>query len=219
MAKIKEFFTSIQGEGPYIGYKQCFVRFCTCNLNCKYCDTDFLADEKTPDYTAQELADIVNNEDVHSVSLTGGEPLLYTDFLKEFIPLCKHKIYLETNGTLPENLEKIIDVVDIIAADIKIKSATGNKLSHDLQDKFCKVASKKELFLKLVFSSGITDEEIQNACKLAQKYNAQLILQPQMRGTEFTLTTQEIENVFNKFVQEYSNVRLIPQMHKFLNIQ
>ena len=41
MAKIREIFTSIQGEGPFVGYKQLFVRFSKCNLNCKYCDTDF----------------------------------------------------------------------------------------------------------------------------------------------------------------------------------
>ena len=41
--KIKEIFTSIQGEGTYVGEKQTFVRFCKCNLACKYCDTDFSA--------------------------------------------------------------------------------------------------------------------------------------------------------------------------------
>ena len=51
MTKIKEIFKSIQGEGPYIGYEQLFVRFCKCNLKCGYCDTDFLADDKTMDYT------------------------------------------------------------------------------------------------------------------------------------------------------------------------
>ena len=40
-AKIREIFTSIQGEGPYMGEKHAFVRFCRCNLNCEFCDTDF----------------------------------------------------------------------------------------------------------------------------------------------------------------------------------
>ena len=40
--KIKEIFESIQGEGLYIGSKQLFIRFCACNLKCKYCDTPFL---------------------------------------------------------------------------------------------------------------------------------------------------------------------------------
>ena len=39
IAKICEMFTSVQGEGPYVGCKQLFIRFCGCNLNCDYCDT------------------------------------------------------------------------------------------------------------------------------------------------------------------------------------
>ena len=58
----------------------------------------------------------------HSVSLTGGEPQLHAEFLKEFLPLIKEetKIYLETNATLPKNLETIKDYIDIISADIKL---------------------------------------------------------------------------------------------------
>ena len=50
--KINEIFSSIQGEGPVVGYKQLFIRFCGCNLNCNYCDTVFNFGEK---YSAQEL--------------------------------------------------------------------------------------------------------------------------------------------------------------------
>ena len=106
-AKIKEIFTSIQGEGPVVGYKQLFIRFCGCNLACNYCDTDF-GYNNAQSYSAQKLADYIMSEfdltKIHSISLTGGEPLLYSDFLNEFIPLIKSKtqvkIYLETNGTL-----------------------------------------------------------------------------------------------------------------------
>ena len=44
---IKEIFESIQGEGPYIGVNQLFIRFSDCNLHCKYCDTDFKSELKT----------------------------------------------------------------------------------------------------------------------------------------------------------------------------
>jgi len=40
-ANLSEIFSSIQGEGPYIGCKQIFIRFSDCNLDCDYCDTDF----------------------------------------------------------------------------------------------------------------------------------------------------------------------------------
>ncbi len=38
-APIREIFVSVQGEGPYVGYRQAFVRFPKCNLECLYCDT------------------------------------------------------------------------------------------------------------------------------------------------------------------------------------
>ena len=91
--KIKEIFASIQGEGPYVGYKQLFVRFCNCNLKCNYCDTEFSANENFIEYCPVELAQEVNQyKDVHSISLTGGEPLLSVEFLKEFLPLVNKKI-------------------------------------------------------------------------------------------------------------------------------
>ena len=40
VTKINEIFSSIQGEGLYIGSKQLFIRFCGCNLKCNYCDTN-----------------------------------------------------------------------------------------------------------------------------------------------------------------------------------
>ena len=124
--KIKEIFASIQGEGPYVGYKQLFVRFCNCNLKCNYCDTEFSANENFIEYCPVELAQEVNQyKDVHSISLTGGEPLLSVEFLKEFLPLVNKKIYLETNATLADKFLEIKPYVDIVSADIKLESATG----------------------------------------------------------------------------------------------
>ncbi|MCW8893095.1 MAG: radical SAM protein, partial [Deltaproteobacteria bacterium] len=40
-ADLIEIFSSIQGEGLLVGYRQIFLRFPECNLNCHYCDTDF----------------------------------------------------------------------------------------------------------------------------------------------------------------------------------
>ena len=51
--KVREIFTSIQGEGPYVGVKQLFVRFCGCNLRCDYCDTDVSTNEEYLEFTPQ----------------------------------------------------------------------------------------------------------------------------------------------------------------------
>ena len=218
--KIKEVFESIQGEGPYIGYKQVFVRFCNCNFKCNYCDTDFAPDESVTDYTARELADeIFKHKNFHSISLTGGEPLLSVDFLKEFLPLVSSKkIYLETNATLADKLSEIIDMVDIIAADIKLESATGIKGTYQFHDKFFQAAKGKECFAKVVFNYDITDNEIDKCCELAVKYDIEIILQPQMND-KILVSSEFAQKILDKFLCKYKNVRLIAQMHKFLNIR
>lgn len=213
-ARIKEIFASIQGEGPYIGYKQLFIRFCGCNLRCNYCDTDHDIDG-SEEYTVDELLKIIeNHKDCHSVSLTGGEPLLYTGFLKEFIPHCPLPVYLETNATLAGELGEIIDYIDYIAADIKLPSATGEAAYWKEHDEFFAKAGRKELFAKIVFDSNITEEEITNSCKLGAKYGIELILQPKT-GQEQV----KFENILDKFLEKYKKVRLIPQVHKFLDIK
>lgn len=215
---IKEIFQSIQGEGIYIGTNQLFIRFSRCNLNCGYCDTDFKSDLK--EYTKDELVKIVNAyKNIHSISLTGGEPLIETDFLVEFLPLIKHKIYLETNGVLFEQLKKVINYIDIISMDIKLPSSTQGKNLFYEHEEFIKIAKQKELFLKIIFDENITDEEIRSCCNLAEKYSLEIILQPKMNGEKLELETGFINKIFYKFIEIYPKIRLIPQVHKFLNIQ
>ena len=112
------------------------------------------------------------------MSLTGGEPLLWADFLVEFLPTLDSKIYLETNSTLKDELKKVIEYVDIISADIKLPSSSGIQNSFALHDEFFKVACSydKEIFAKIVFDSNILDDEINHCLKLAHKYNLPLIL-------------------------------------------
>lgn len=216
---IKEIFASIQGEGPYIGYKQLFIRFCGCNLNCNYCDTEFgVSDSKK--YSVNELANIVNdNLDCHSVSLTGGEPLLNVKFMKEFLPKCGLPVYLETNGTLYKELAEIIDFVTYISADIKLPSCTGLKPLWEEHDKFFNIASKQILFAKVVFGKGVTDDEIKQACELCSKYDIELVLQPKMNGVIPEVKSDFMEKVLDKALKYYKKVRLIPQVHKFIDVQ
>ena len=217
--KIKEIFESIQGEGPYIGEKQLFVRTTRCNLNCNYCDTDFLCDENSHEYNFDEFFEKIKESDAKTLSFTGGEPLLEADFLCEFLRKYKNrlnkKIYLETNGTFAQNLEKVIDYVDIVSMDIKLKSAAGIEFSLITFDEFLEIAKQKEVFAKVVFDENILDEEIKECCELAKKYQTELILQPKMPMS----TSLDIEGIFDKFYKQYKNVRLIPQMHKFLNLR
>lgn len=213
--KIKEIFTSIQGEGLEVGKKHIFVRFCKCNLKCNFCDTDFINGEECSTFNLYEN---LKDNDCDTISFTGGEPLLDYQFLFEFLKEYKQKlnkkIYLETNGTLAKELEKIIDFVDIIAMDIKLESATAQENKFEINKKFIEIAKNKNLFIKIVFDEKINDFEIKNSIKLVKNDNIPIILQPKMPLDE----NLNLEEVYNKFYKEYKNVYLIPQTHKFLNL-
>ena len=84
-AEITDIFSSVQGEGIFVGAKQVFVRFKRCNMNCVFCDEQRDADPRL--FTTETLMGAISSIEEskgmhHSVSLTGGEPLMYADFLK-----------------------------------------------------------------------------------------------------------------------------------------
>ncbi len=219
--KINEIFSSIQGEGPVVGYKQLFIRFCGCNLKCSYCDTEFSNGEfYTPAKLYEKISKDYDLKTFHSVSLTGGEPLLHSDFLSEFIPLIKSqtKIYLETNATLSDNLSKIKSLVDIISADIKLPSASGME-NFELHKTFFENCRGIETFAKVVFDENITSSEIETCAKLGKNYDIELILQPKMIGDKMSVSSSFCNDILDEFTSIYSNVRLIPQVHKFLNVR
>ena len=218
-ASIKEIFASIQGEGPFVGYKQLFIRFSGCNLHCNYCDTEHTG-ENCKLYDLEEIVNIINkNSDCNSIALTGGEPLLQTGFLKEFLPQSPLPVYLETNATLAGELGEIIDYIDYVSADIKLPSCTGGLDIWNEHDRFFEVASPKNLFAKIVFDENITEDEISQCCKLGAKHNIELILQPKMNGNELSITNDFIEKILYKFLSKYKKTRVIPQVHKFLNVR
>ena len=119
-APLTEVFSSLQGEGPYVGVRQIFLRFYGCHRRCDYCDSPETVTawqppghrpaafqfERTPGHrdfeshpspaSAAELVGLVRRLDNpaglhHSVALTGGEPLLHAPFLRELLPQLEHQ--------------------------------------------------------------------------------------------------------------------------------
>ena len=222
IAKIAEIFDSVQGEGIYAGVRQVFVRFFGCNLKCSFCDTPLAAYfEKTPDELCSEISKYSN---FHSISLTGGEPLCQADFLKDLLPRTRalqHKIYLETNGALPQELQKIIDGVDIIAMDMKLPSSTRGSSQWPQHEGFLKVALKKGVFIKMVITKETELEDIFRARAIIRKANPciSVVLQPDWHDGCATLLDKMVSFKRELVLYGIHDVRILPQAHKVAGIK
>lgn len=220
--RIAEVFDSLQGEGVYLGARQIFVRFFGCNLTCSFCDTKL---HRYTEYEPKELlAEIkLYENDYHSISFTGGEPLLQKDFLKEILKLTNHegyKNYLETNGTLHNELEEIIDYIDVVAMDLKLPSSTGLNNFWQQHRQFLKVASKKETFLKMVICQSTKQKDIIESLRLIKEINKSIILVLQPNSFEdYEMMKRKIENFRN--IARFNDVTtcIIFQIHKKIGIR
>jgi 7-carboxy-7-deazaguanine synthase len=239
-AHLYEVFSSVQGEGPYVGERHLLLRFAGCNLNCQYCDSvearTVSAEcrvEQTPgggDFqklknplSANQLLEIVErlckNKNLHSaISITGGEPLLQIDFLLQFLPRLKEQvIYLESNGTLPKHMDEIINYVNIVAMDFKLPSATGQSSYFKEHHQFIEAvaSSGTELFVKMVVSSEVKTKEIDEACGViaGASPGLPLIIQP---VNPHKIKIEQLLSFQAVAKRRLKTVRIIPQIHKIL---
>lgn len=237
---IVEIFSSIQGEGKYVGYRQVFVRLAGCNLHCSYCDTSEATSDvayarveqtsgkrdfeniRNPIYIHQ-IAEYINNllkQSVHhSVSFTGGEPLCQVDNLKKLLPQVKGRSFLETNGTLFNELKQIISSLDIVSMDIKLPTTVQEVLWKE-HVAFLEIASSKDTFVKVVLSEMTTDEEFNMVLKIIKDVDETipLILQPVTPFKECNgISPERVLAYQENALRILADVRVIPQTHKFIN--
>ncbi|MDD5195757.1 MAG: 7-carboxy-7-deazaguanine synthase QueE [Candidatus Omnitrophica bacterium] len=219
-AKISEIFKSIQGEGIYQSLPQVFVRFFGCNLSCSYCDTELFRYEEIG--LENLIQQIESYHDYHSVSFTGGEPLLQPEFLKAALKLLKArrtKTYLETNGVLADALKDVIDYCDIVAMDFKLPSSTQEKELWSEHREFLKVACAKEVFVKAVIGKNTEVGDIVKSIEIIKEVNPMIrfILQPE---NPFEEQLKEKLSLFLGICRKQNiNAKIVSQLHKQLGIK
>ncbi len=205
-------------------------------MRCEYCDTNFArADfcrvesaagaaefdlEKNPLSVERAVALIKKLAAIptQAVSFTGGEPLLQWEFVGEAARAIKKfglKIFLETNGTLAAEYEKISDAVDIVSMDIKTPDL------FEEHEKFLRAAHGKDLYVKMVVTSTTTAEEFLSGVELVARVDPTilLIVQPVTPIKNIrAATARQLLEFQARALNKLKDVRIIPQTHKFMNL-
>jgi len=225
-ARIIEIFASRQGEGICVGDPHLFIRFGGCNVVCDYCDTP----ESIPAGSGQawtldrvlRQVRALKEKRPQAVTLTGGEPLLQVGFLERLIPELRqagHRIYLETNGTLPRALERVVEGCDWIAMDLKPESAIRRDM-WEAHRWFLKTGGKK-VFVKMVLTETTSEEELRRAVTLIAgvRPGIPLVLQPATPwGTSSSIPMARLASWWDLASRQLPDVRILPQIHRLWGI-
>ena len=229
-APIVEIFSSFQGEGLWIGRRQIFIRFAGCNLDCNYCDTP---ESRSPDNGALMSVDEIlekieelKTPDLHSISFTGGEPLLYSEFINELVQKIDINVMIETNGTLYD-LFKNITRIDCVSLDIKLSEHFENNSNDDIfesefQSLKLLIEQNTNIYCKLVV---LPSTDLNVLREIAKKLSSEIkendipvVIQPASPIEQWKNNTNKLFD-FSEVLGEYLQVLTIPQTHKFLNIE
>jgi organic radical activating enzyme len=236
-----------------------FVRVATCPLRCLYCDTpnSYEAPARVPvrlgvrdlhepnPVAASRAAELVRQVMAVAepggkgrVSITGGEPLVFPDWVREFGRAVRHqgmRVHLETAAIDPDALAKCLDQVDHLSADYKLPETLGAPAKADLalapgahygarHRRCAELAIQRgaSVDMKLVLTDKVTDASFEQAlAELAPvREKILLVLQP---VTPFGAATRllprvDLERFLATAVRARFDVRVLPQVHKQLQL-
>lgn len=120
----------------------CIVWFISCNMRCQYCYNSDIITATEGSFSMEEVYDFLEKRVglLDAVVLSGGEATIH-----DLYPICEEikamgfKIKLDTNGSNPELLKKLIsnNLIDYIALDYKSTQKKYKEITKsNLYDKF-----------------------------------------------------------------------------------
>jgi 7-carboxy-7-deazaguanine synthase len=261
--KVQELFASVQGEGLLVGVRQAFLRLAHCHLHCAYCDTTMT----TPSGGAYLQGPANGNEvpvwyvapnplsadtvlacleayhaqaPLHSLSLTGGEPLLQAVWLADaLLPALKQAlptvgVYLETSGTQPWLLSRVLAWLTIVAMDYKLASSTGQPCQHQVHTAFAQqsleASHHPHVLIKVVVNETTQPHEIEGLQAWGRTLTSQqqqrltVVVQPETRLElgqglpPYRGCASQWQALQALLLSAFVDVRIVPQVHKSLQV-
>jgi 7-carboxy-7-deazaguanine synthase len=244
---LHEVFSGIQGEGTLVGVRQVFVRFHGCQLACAYCDTPasrgaapatcrvecaaagrVLEDWPNP-LSVPEVLRAIDRLQAgfphHSVSLTGGEPLLHVEFLSALLPALDARGlpgYLETNGLLVEAFEALPCAPRFVAMDVKLPGTAGCAPAWEAHAAFLSAALARgaQVQVKLIFAEeSLPEIPVAAAMLAAVERCVPCVLQPVTArpGGPPTPAPAAVLEAQRLAAMHLGDVRVIPQVHRLMD--
>lgn len=230
--KIVSVFTSIEGEGLYMGTPTTFLRVGGCNLKCPWCDTPSGLDpNKWVECTVEEVAELLRQQrtrypHVHRLSITGGEPTLQADdVVKVATEASWHytHINLETNGTnfVPTLFEAVSDLT------VSPKLGKVHKYGSALVRKFVGLIPqlRPKVTWKFVIGSLGDLALLESWLTVIQRDQQPIVLQPDngfwtglRYGPEWLdWYAKQLNDLAKATLEGFGgNIRVLPQMHTLM---
>ncbi|MEH7438452.1 7-carboxy-7-deazaguanine synthase QueE [Neobacillus drentensis] len=226
------FGPTIQGEGMVIGQKTMFVRTAGCDYSCSWCDSSFTWDGTGKDDTKMMLAEEIWEElrnlggaGFSHVTISGGNPALLKN-LANLITLLKKndiKICLETQGSKWQDWFLEIDELTISPKPPSSTMVTDFTILDSIIKKLEEKDSSNCVSLKVV----IFDERDYEYAKGVYLRYPTIPFYLQVGNDDITTSNNQelISHLLSKYDwlinkvmedQEFSNVRVLPQLHTYL---
>jgi len=242
---VSEVFGSFQGEGPHVGERHIFVRLCSCNLSCLYCDTSY-AHEKSPfarieagpggrvrklpnPISVETALEAVKAQEVFpgfnsTLCVTGGEPLMQPAFVGALLDSLdgRFRVMLETNGTLTRAFNTVKQHIDIVSMDIKLPSSSRQGALWKKHAGFLAACADKEVVVKVVVAGDTPVAEVAKAARLVSDTmpGACFIIQPvSATGKGRAVPGDMLLEYYTEARGVLENVRVIPQTHKLMGVR
>ena len=231
--RLFEIFTSVEGEGILYGTKTLFVRLAGCPFTCFYCDTkESLPLDSGKEYDIQEASRLIESnlkKQTYKVNFTGGDPLIQHEAVAElakFVQSKKIPTYLESSCFDVDRFNHVLPFMDIVKIEFKtidsefVDSKHYEKLIENaLNCLKSSVSAKKTTYIKIVVSSKTELIEFTNLVKnifnsVSKNQIDGFIIQPTYGIAEPSL--ELLLSLYDIVYPYYNEVKVVPQLHKFI---